>query len=125
MKIWGDYSIGYVRECNWLQHYENVVDPWHLYVLHKMISGDKFVGALMDVAPPQIDFLRTPLGVSYQFIRDLPNGNRIARYGQTVVPNIFLVPNIHETGVDPKRRDKCSECSWVVPIDNEHVTAFS
>ena len=34
-KIWGDYSIGYVKDCNWLQHYENVVDPWHLLVLHQ------------------------------------------------------------------------------------------
>lgn len=125
MKIWDDYSIGYVRDCNWLQHYENVVDPWHVLILHQMISGDQFVGAMMDGSHPSIDFIKTPLGVSYQFIRDLPSGNRLVRYGQTVLPNIFLVPNLHERGTDPKRQDKCSECSWVVPIDNEHVTAFS
>lgn len=124
MKIWGDFSIGYVSNCNWLQHYENVVDPWHLLILHQMISGDQFKGALMQ-GVPSIDFVKTPLGVSYQVIKDLPNGNRMVRYAECVVPNIFLVPNIHETGSTPKRMDKCSEVSWAVPVDNEHVTAFS
>ena len=62
MQIWEDYSIGYVRDCNWLQHYENVVDPWHLLMLHQMISGDQFQGALMQ-GWPTISFERTPIGV--------------------------------------------------------------
>ena len=61
MKIWGDYSIGYVRDCNWLQHYENVVDPWHLIILHQMISGDQFQGALMQ-GFPTINFEKTARG---------------------------------------------------------------
>jgi phenylpropionate dioxygenase-like ring-hydroxylating dioxygenase large terminal subunit len=51
MRLWGDYSVGFVKDCNWLQHYENIVDPWHLLVLHQMISGDQFEGALMQGAP--------------------------------------------------------------------------
>lgn len=124
MKIWGDYSIGYVRDCNWLQHYENVVDPWHLLILHQMISGDQFTGALMQ-GKPQINFEKTDRGVRYQVLKDLPNGNRMVRYAECVVPNIYLVPNIHEPGVEPKRQDRCSEMSWAIPVDNEHVTAFS
>ena len=42
MRLWGDYSVGFVKDCNWLQHYEDIVDPWHLLVLHQMISGDQF-----------------------------------------------------------------------------------
>ena len=124
MKIWGDYSIGYVRDCNWLQHYENVVDPWHLIILHQMISGDQFQGALMQ-GFPTINFEKTARGVRYQVIKDLPNGNRMVRYAECIVPNVYLVPNIHETGKTPVRRDRCSEFSWAVPVDNEHVTAFS
>ena len=45
MRLWGNYSVGFVKDCNWLQHYENIVDPWHLLVLHQMISGDQFVVA--------------------------------------------------------------------------------
>jgi phenylpropionate dioxygenase-like ring-hydroxylating dioxygenase large terminal subunit len=44
MSLWGDYSVGFVKDCNWLQHYENIVYPWHLLVLHQMISGDQFEG---------------------------------------------------------------------------------
>ena len=30
MRLSGDYSVGLVKDCNWLQHYENIVDPQHL-----------------------------------------------------------------------------------------------
>jgi phenylpropionate dioxygenase-like ring-hydroxylating dioxygenase large terminal subunit len=62
MRLWGEYSVGFVKDCNWLQHYENIVDPWHLLMLHQMISGDQFEGALMQGAP-QIGFENTSLGV--------------------------------------------------------------
>ena len=26
MRLWGGYSVGFVKDCNWLQHYENIVD---------------------------------------------------------------------------------------------------
>jgi hypothetical protein len=61
MRLWGDYSVGFVKDCNWLQHYENIVYPWHLLVLYQMISGDQFDGALMQGAPC-IGFEKTALG---------------------------------------------------------------
>jgi phenylpropionate dioxygenase-like ring-hydroxylating dioxygenase large terminal subunit len=97
MRLWGEYSVGFVKDCNWLQHYENIVDPWHLLMLHQMISGDQFEGALMQGAP-QIGFENTPLGVRYRVVKDLPNGNRFVRHAECVVPNAFLIPNIRETG---------------------------
>jgi nitrite reductase/ring-hydroxylating ferredoxin subunit len=124
MRVWGDYSAGYVKDCNWLQHYENVVDPYHLLVLHKMISGDQFVGAMMQ-GTPQLSLEKTSLGVRYRFVNDLPNGNRLVRYVECVVPNIFLIANIHEPGTVPMRQDRASELSWVVPIDDEHFRGLS
>ena len=42
-----DRSIGgggpQVIDCNWLQHYENLVDPFHVVVLHSTFSGTQFV----------------------------------------------------------------------------------
>src|SRR5712691_11703228 len=96
MRLWGDHSIGFVRDCNWLQHFENVVDPWHLLALHTMISGPQFVGALGTVVRPTIEFEETGIGVRYQLVRDLPSGNRLFRSAECVVPNIILVPNIRE-----------------------------
>ena len=124
MRIWGEHSVGFVKDCNWLQHFENVVDPWHLLMLHQMISGDQFQGAMMQ-GPPRIGFERTSLGVRYQLLRDLPNGHRLVRYVECVVPNVFLIANIREPGTQPKRQDRCTELSWAVPVDNEHVTGLS
>jgi hypothetical protein len=124
MRLWGDYAVGMVKDCNWLQHYENIVDPYHLLVLHKMISGDQFVGAMMQGAP-QLSLEKTSLGVRYRFVNDLPNGNRLVRYVECVVPNIFLIANIHEPGTTPMRKDRASELSWVVPVDNETMRGLS
>jgi hypothetical protein len=30
LRLSGDYSVGLVKDCNWLRHYENILDPWHL-----------------------------------------------------------------------------------------------
>lgn len=125
MQIWDGYGVGYVRNCNWLQHYENAVDPYHLLILHQMISGDQFKSGAMHGKPPQISFLQTEHGVAYKFVRDLDNGHRYVRYLENIVPNIFLIPNLHESGEIPKHHDRCTDCSWVIPIDNEHLTAFS
>ena len=113
-----------VKDCNWLQHYENIVDPWHLLMLHQMISGDQFEGALMQGAP-HIGFENTSLGVRYRVVKDLPNGNRFVRHAECIVPNAFLIPDIRETGTTPKRRERCTELSWAVPVDNEHVIGLS
>ena len=43
-RLWDDHALGYVRDCNWLQHFENAADPYHLVVLHEMISGDYKIG---------------------------------------------------------------------------------
>jgi hypothetical protein len=124
MRVWGDYSAGYVKDCNWLQHYENIVDPFHLLQLHKAISGDQFVGAMMQ-GQPRISLEKTALGVRYKFINDLPNGNRLVRFAECVVPNAFLIPDIHVSPDETRRQTRATELSWVVPIDNESFRGLS
>jgi hypothetical protein len=55
----------------------------------KMISGDQFEGALMQGAP-YIAFEKTALGIRYNLIKDLPNGNRFVRHAKCIVPNVFV-----------------------------------
>jgi len=124
MRLWGEYAVGMVRDCNWLQHWENIVDPWHLVMLHQGISGDQFEGALMQGAP-RIGWDKTPLGVRYNLIKDLPNGNRMVRHAECIVPNAFIIPSIREPGTNLKRRERGTELSWAVPVDNEHVRGIS
>jgi len=124
MRLWGDYAVGMVKDCNWLQHWENVVDPYHLLMLHQWISGDQFDGALMQ-GKATIGWEKTPLGVRYNLIKDLPNGNRMVRHAECIVPNMFIIPSIREPGTAPKRKQRGTELSWAVPIDNEHVRGIS
>jgi phenylpropionate dioxygenase-like ring-hydroxylating dioxygenase large terminal subunit len=124
MRLWGDYAVGMVKDCNWLQHYENIVDPWHLLMLHQWISGDQFQGALMQ-GSAKIGWEKTPIGVRYNVVKDLPNGNRMVRHAECVVPNMFMIPDIRESGAEPKRKSRATELSWAVPVDNEHVTGIS
>lgn len=125
MKLWEGQGIGYVKDCNWLQNHENAVDPWHLLILHQMISGDQFTSGLMHGGKPTIEFIDTPLGVAYEFRRELLNKNRVIRSLEAILPNVILVPNLHEPGDAAKYQEKCTECTWTVPVDNEHLTAFS
>lgn len=124
-RLWGEYAIGYVRDCNWLQHLENVVDPWHLIALHTHISGAQFGGAMGQRDLPDITMETTDVGVRYVVHREVANGNRLRRCTEIVFPNVALIPNIHETGEVCKERDKPTDISWVVPIDDTHVTALT
>lgn len=121
LKLWDDHSLGWVRECNWLQHVENALDPWHLIVLHEMISGDQFESVLTQGGWPDIGFSETPLGMRYDLGKELPNGNMLDRHSEVILPNIVLVANIHQKGIEPIWREKATEVIWCVPVDNETV----
>ena len=73
-----DSSIGsggpQIVPCNWLQHFENVVDPYHVVVLHGTHSGPQF-SEMMARMPDEVDFERTPLGVRSWSTRRLPDGS--------------------------------------------------
>ena len=125
LRLWEDHGIGFVRDCNWLQHYENVLDPYHLLILHNTNSGDQFGSVITAEGWPDIGFAETSLGAQYSFRRDLTNGNRLERFAELVLPNIALIPSIHERGATPKVADKCTDLSWVVPVDNEHLFGIS
>jgi phenylpropionate dioxygenase-like ring-hydroxylating dioxygenase large terminal subunit len=125
MRLWGEHALGYVSQCNWLQHFENIVDPWHVIVLHQGISGAQFEGAMMEGRASGIDFDYTPLGVCYRLKKDLPNGNTYIRSAECMVPNVALIPDIRADGDTAGRVQKVTEVSWVVPVDNEHCTALT
>ena len=76
-----DSSIGgggpRIIPCNWLQHYENLVDPFHVVVLHASFSGTQFVPqmALM----PVVTWDTTPLSVRTISLRQLGGSSNPAR----------------------------------------------
>src|ERR1700730_13783356 len=49
----------------------------------------------------------------------------MVRHAECIMPNMFIIPSIREPGTMPKRRERGTELSWAVPIDNEHVRGSS
>ena len=40
-----------------------------------------------------IGWEKTSPGVGYNLIKDLPNGNRMVRHAERIVPNMFIIPS--------------------------------
>jgi nitrite reductase/ring-hydroxylating ferredoxin subunit len=110
-----DNSIGgggpKIIPCNWLQHYENLVDPFHVVVLHSSFSGTQFVkemGVLPDVTWDTVE-----LGVRTTSLRKLPDGNVLRRISQAALPTLRVIPS-------PRigRYGRVESIGWVLPIDD-------
>ncbi|MGH8721537.1 MAG: Rieske 2Fe-2S domain-containing protein, partial [Burkholderiales bacterium] len=116
-----DSSIGSggprIVPCNWLQHWENVVDPYHVPVLHGSFSGVQFT-AQMGIMP-KVTFEATGRGVKVVSLRDLGGGKLHRRVTEAVIPTLRVVP-------DPRveRYDRVESLGWVLPIDDTHFRIY-
>jgi nitrite reductase/ring-hydroxylating ferredoxin subunit len=108
---------GPVAPCNWLQHYENVMDPLHVPILHDAFSGSQFVAPMGIV--PDVRFETFELGVRSHQQRALPDGRHLNRITETVLPTVRVVPSPR---LAPGR---CESIGWVLPIDSTIYTVFS
>ena len=110
-----DSSIGSggapIVPCNWLQHWENVVDPFHVPILHGSSSGPQFV-AQMGVMP-KAWFETTARGVKVTSIRELEGGNVHRRITEAVLPTLRVVPNPRV-----ENYTHVESIGWVLPIDD-------
>ena len=63
--------------CNWLQHYENLVDPFHVVILHSSFSGTQFVEQMGLM--PKVTWDLADTGVKVTSLRPLDNGKTLRR----------------------------------------------
>lgn len=116
-----DSSIGsggiVIAPCNWLQHFENVVDPYHVPILHGTFSGPQFVEQMATF--PKVKFEYGPRGVKATSIRPGPNGKRFRRITEAVVPTLRLVanPRVAQYGM-------VESIGWTLPIDDTHYRIY-
>jgi nitrite reductase/ring-hydroxylating ferredoxin subunit len=116
-----DASIGgggpQIIPCNWLQHYENLVDPFHVVVLHSTFSGTQFVEQM--AVMPQVSWDTVELGVRTTSHRQLPDGSVLRRVSQAAMPTLRVVPS-------PKvgRYGRLESIGWVVPIDDHSFRIY-
>src|SRR3954469_860949 len=108
-----DNSIGgggpQVIPCNWLQHYENLVDPFHVVILHSAFSGTQFVEQM--AVMPQVTWDVQPLGVRTTSVRKLPDGKTFRRISEAGLPTLRVIPS-------PRvgKYGRVESLGWVLPI---------
>jgi nitrite reductase/ring-hydroxylating ferredoxin subunit len=108
---------GQIVPCNWLQHWENVVDPLHVPILHGSFSGAQFVPQM--AAMPAVSFATTARGVMVTSLRDLDDGSVHKRITEAVMPTLRVVPNPRVA-----RYGKVESIGWVLPIDDTHFRIY-
>lgn len=116
-----DSSIGgggpRVIPCNWLQHYENLVDPFHVVILHSSFSGTQFVEEM--AVMPEVTWENTELGVRTISMRQLPDGRAFKRISEAGLPTLRVIPS-------PKigRMGRVESIGWILPIDDHSFRIF-
>ena len=135
-----------VIPCNWLQHYENLVDPFHVVILHAAFSGTQFVPAMalmpqvswdyalpprpplhgdrppegeqVNLGRPGVDLAAT--GVRTTSIRHLPDGTTLRRISEAALPTLRVIPSprIGQYG-------RVESLGWVLPMDDHHFRIYS
>lgn len=107
-----------IVDFNWFQHYENIVDPFHVPVLHGTFSGTQFVDAMADI--PEVQFDLHDLGVRVTSFRDLGTGKRLRRVTEVITPTLRIVPSPRLDPAGP-----CTLIGWVLPIDDTSFRIYT
>ncbi len=116
-----DTSIGsggdVVAPCNWLQHYENVMDPYHVPILHGSFSGTQFAEVMNQM--PQVSWEATERGVKSQQLRRLEDGTLMRRITEVALPTLRVVPNPYLGTLG-----RVESIGWTLPIDDTHYRIY-
>jgi nitrite reductase/ring-hydroxylating ferredoxin subunit len=106
-----------VIPCNWLQHWENVVDSLHVPILHGVFSGHQFVPAMAQM--PEVEWSATERGVRVLSHRTLDDGRRLRRVTEAAMPTLRVVPSPRLGRFGP-----LESIGWVLPIDDTHFRIY-
>ncbi|MPY56541.1 Rieske 2Fe-2S domain-containing protein [Streptomyces spongiae] len=104
-------------DFNWVSHWENVMDPFHVPILHARFSGNQFVPEMAIM--PEVSFSYLDHGIRSESTRTLPDGRTLRRVTEAVFPNLRVV-------ADPRLSlGACDVLGWVVPVDDENFKIFT
>jgi hypothetical protein len=113
---------GEILDCNWLQVYENVMDPFHVAVLHSVFSGGQFSDALN--VRPRVSWEEAEGAVRSTQDRTLPDGRLFRRVTEILLPNIRIVPSV-AAGDPGEGFERARHIGWILPIDDTHTRMYS
>lgn len=116
-----DSSIGgggpQIIPCNWLQHWENIVDSFHVPILHATFSGTQFVPQMAQM--PKVEWRSTGRGVRVESWRDLEPGKPLRRVTEAIVPTLRVVPSPRLGKLGP-----VESIGWVLPMDDTRFRIY-
>jgi nitrite reductase/ring-hydroxylating ferredoxin subunit len=116
-----DNSIGgggpQIIPCNWLQHYENLVDPFHVVILHSSFSGTQFVEQM--AVMPEVSWDVAAHSVRTLSNRKLDGGKMLRRISEAGLPTLRVIPS-------PRigRYGMVESIGWVLPIDDHSFRIY-
>jgi phenylpropionate dioxygenase-like ring-hydroxylating dioxygenase large terminal subunit len=113
--VGGDDSVT-VLPWNWLQDWENTMDPFHVQVLHSTFTASQFAAEM--AVMPKVKYELTELGMRYSAYRQLPDGREMDRNSPAIFPNILSTPDVQlQPGAS-------TTMGWVVPVDDMNHRRF-
>ena len=101
-----------VAPYSWLHMNDNIMDPFHVQVLHSTFSVTQFVREFEVM--PTCDFDYIDGGVIYRAYRDLEDGREVDRISTWMAPNIMSVPSVLLT------HGRSNGLGFSVPVDDTH-----
>ena len=111
----GDDTVEIVP-TNWLNDWENIMDPFHIPILHTTFSGVQFVPEMGVM--PTVTWENADHGMRYIAYRKLDDGREMDRITQALFPHVRIVPDVRLTD------GPASGIGWVVPVDDTHFRLF-
>ena len=108
----GDPNGPEVVPYSWLHMNDNVMDPFHVQVLHSTFSVVHFVKEFEVM--PTVDFEYITNGVIYKAYRKLDDGREVDRISTWMAPNIMSVPSVLLT------HGRSNGLGFSVPVDDSH-----
>jgi len=108
----GDYNGPEVVPYSWLHMNDNVMDPFHVQVLHTTFSGTQFVREFEVM--PTCSFDEIEGGVTYTAHRNLDDGREVDRVSTWIMPNVMCVPDV------AMRPGRPNGIGFSVPVDDTH-----
>ncbi|MEP6824038.1 MAG: aromatic ring-hydroxylating dioxygenase subunit alpha [Ramlibacter sp.] len=106
-----------VIPCNWLQHYENLVDPFHVVILHSAFSGTQFVPQM--AVMPEVKWDVAAQSVRTVSTRKLTDGKTLRRISEAGLPTLRVIPS-------PRmgRYGRVESLGWILPIDDHSFRIY-
>jgi phenylpropionate dioxygenase-like ring-hydroxylating dioxygenase large terminal subunit len=107
-----------VIPCNWLQHYENLMDTLHVPILHGSFSGPQFTAPMGLM--PEVTWAITDKGVKAVSDRRLPDGTTLHRISEAVLPTLRVIPNPRVA-----QYARVETIGWVLPLDDTSFRIYT